>query len=165
MKIPDLPDLYNLPETVLKYIQYLKDMLKVYKYDDLTKLPMRRDFNDTLDTYSLSGYPFTLYLVDLNGLKAMNDNGCYEDGDNLILKVVNELNNKDGRLFRIGGDEFSLLTYRDQNVPLISTHEYCVGRCDFEATKSAREYFKVAEKHLKQEKLKYYEEQGICRRK
>jgi len=165
MKVPDLPPgLYDVPGPVLKYIEYLKTMIKKYKYDDLTHLPVRRDFRKALDEYAKNNNPFTLYLIDLNGLKTINDNLSYEDGDKFLLKVVNELSERGGTLFRLGGDEFTLISEREE-LPLISTEEYCVGRSGFEESKSAKEYFKAAEKHLKQEKLRFYEEQGICRRK
>jgi len=160
-----IPDIEKLPKTLLKYIQYLKDSVVKYKFDNLTELPMRGDFNDTLDTYSLSGYPFILYLIDLNGLKYINDNKSYEHGDIYILDAVKELKKFNGRLYRIGGDEFAIITYKDSRNSVISTEEYCVGRSEFEDSKSAKEYFKSAEAMLKKEKLKFYQESGLCRRK
>ena len=138
-------------------------MIKKYKYDDLTHLPVRRDFRKALDEYAKGFTPFTLYIIDLNGLKTINDNLSYEDGDKFLLKVVNELSERDGTLFRLGGDEFTLISETEESI--ISTEEYCVGRSDFEESKPAKEYFKAAEKQLKEEKLRFYEEQGICRRK
>lgn len=48
------------------------------------------------------------YLIDLNGLKTINDNLGHSKGDNLICECARILSNY-GTVFRMGGDEFFLI--------------------------------------------------------
>ncbi len=54
---------------------------------------------------------YTVFVVDLNGLKNMNDAYGHDAGDEAILDAANVLREvfPDGELFRIGGDEFAAL--------------------------------------------------------
>lgn len=57
---------------------------------------------------------FCLCFVDLNGLKAVNDEFGHEMGDHYLLEVAGALNavcGKGNYLFRYGGDEFLLLLF------------------------------------------------------
>lgn len=52
---------------------------------------------------------FAVFLLDINGLKAVNDSIGHEAGDELICgaaKCIDEILGKNGKVFRIGGDEF-----------------------------------------------------------
>jgi diguanylate cyclase (GGDEF)-like protein len=105
-------------DILLENIQYLKDEVRKYKYDYLTGLKMRNDFDNYLrslyEMYEFENQTFTLVLVDIDGLHAVNRNEGYEKGDNLITSVANQLiqsfNDCNGKeVFRIGGDEFAIL--------------------------------------------------------
>ena len=54
---------------------------------------------------------FTVFVIDLNGLKNMNDDFGHDAGDAAILDSADVLRRAfpDGELFRIGGDEFAVL--------------------------------------------------------
>jgi len=148
------------------YISVLQSQVKKYRFDALTNLPGRKDFNESLEYHAKSNHYFALYLIDLNGLKEINDNHSYEAGDDFLKKVAKEINLMSGRVYRIGGDEFSLISYED-NPPSypISTDDYCVGLSQFNESKNAKEYFKEAERMLKKEKMEYYKSRGLERRK
>lgn len=54
---------------------------------------------------------FTIFIVDANGLKYINDNYGHELGNELIIKVTQMISQVFGEenLYRIGGDEFAVL--------------------------------------------------------
>lgn len=54
---------------------------------------------------------FTLFIVDANGLKYVNDNYGHELGNELIIKVTQMIAEVFGEdhLYRIGGDEFAVI--------------------------------------------------------
>ena len=96
-------------------IQKLRNVVKSYKYDSLTGLLKREDFNDRCDelfySYIEFGHRFILGMVDLNGLHSINRDISFEAGDEFIKDVSNKLNElfEDSTIFRIGGDEFCIL--------------------------------------------------------
>lgn len=78
--------------------------------DPLTGLPNRRRLEDELE--KLRGTEASIVLIDVDGLKQVNDTLSYERGDALISMIGAALreHTKDGELAgRFGGDEFVLL--------------------------------------------------------
>jgi len=84
--------------------------------DPLTGLRNQRAFEDRLAEEVARagryGGPLSLLLVDVDGLKAVNDRSGHHAG-NLALRAVADAMRKDGRqtdmAARIGGDEFAVL--------------------------------------------------------
>ncbi|MCB5176512.1 sensor domain-containing diguanylate cyclase [Microvirga lenta] len=89
------------------YLEYLG------KHDVLTKLYNRTFYADELNRLERKGpFPVTIVVVDLNGLKAVNDQLGHAAGDALLRRageVLNEAVDKPCYAARIGGDEFALL--------------------------------------------------------
>ena len=91
------------------YLEYLG------KHDVLTGLRNRAFFTEELNRLERKGpWPLTVVMLDLNGLKAANDEGGHAAGDALLRRVGEVLGKlvDDGRrssASRIGGDEFALL--------------------------------------------------------
>lgn len=89
------------------YLEYLG------KHDVLTKLYNRTFYADELNRLERKGpFPVTVIVVDLNGLKAVNDQLGHASGDALLRRageVLNEAVDKPCYAARIGGDEFALL--------------------------------------------------------
>lgn len=56
---------------------------------------------------------FSVFVVDANGLKHINDNYGHELGNELIIKVTHMIADVFGQesLYRIGGDEFAVILY------------------------------------------------------
>lgn len=56
---------------------------------------------------------FSLFVIDANGLKFINDNYGHELGNELIIKVSQMIKEVFGaeQLYRIGGDEFAVVVY------------------------------------------------------
>ena len=89
------------------YLEYLGT------HDVLTKLFNRSFYVDELNRLERKGpYPVTVIMVDLNGLKAANDEYGHAAGDGLLRRageVLNSAIEKPSHACRIGGDEFAVL--------------------------------------------------------
>jgi diguanylate cyclase (GGDEF)-like protein len=96
-------------------IRNLKNLIKQYKYDDLTGFLKRADFNDRFDElwyeWENFGHRFIIAMVDLNGLHELNREMSFEAGDEFITETADQLKElfEDTNIFRVGGDEFMLL--------------------------------------------------------
>lgn len=82
-------------------------------HDFLTGLFNRRYFNLKIDEVDrLSNYPLGIIMMDLNGLKILNDAYGHSFGDQALIEVANVIHSfmesKD-ILARIGGDEFAAI--------------------------------------------------------
>ena len=76
--------------------------------DPLTGLGNRRRFEDRLEGELRRGRRLSVCLLDLDGLKRMNDTLGHQEGDRALQAVAARLD-AGGEAFRIGGDEFALL--------------------------------------------------------
>ena len=89
------------------YLEYLG------KHDVLTKLYNRSFYVDELNRLERKGpFPVTVIIIDLNGLKAANDQLGHAAGDALLRRageVLSKAVDKPSYAARIGGDEFALL--------------------------------------------------------
>ncbi len=89
------------------YLEYLG------KHDVLTRLYNRSFYADELNRLERKGpLPVTIIIIDLNGLKAVNDQLGHAAGDDLLRRAGEVLSNavdKPCHAARIGGDEFALL--------------------------------------------------------
>ncbi len=89
------------------YLEYLGS------HDALTKLSNRSFFVDELNRLERKGpWPVSIVMIDLNGLKAANDELGHAAGDALLRRageVLNSVIEKPARAARIGGDEFALI--------------------------------------------------------
>ncbi|MGN6430976.1 MAG: sensor domain-containing diguanylate cyclase [Gaiellaceae bacterium] len=96
--------------TRFEQMRYLAD------HDPLTQLPNRRAFirelGSSLADAAESGAPLALIVLDLDGLKELNDSQGHATGDECLVRVgrllQTELRPRD-RAYRIGGDEFAVL--------------------------------------------------------
>ena len=91
--------------------------------DELTHLNNRRHFFQFLEKIrfeTTKNQGFTLFSIDLNDFKSINDNYGHEAGDRLlkhVAKRLSEATNDHGCLARLGGDEFAIISTK------ISTQE------------------------------------------
>ncbi len=97
---------------------YLSELhKKLALLDSLTGLANRNAFEQDLKVLNKKVYnKLSFMLIDINGLKRINDEYGHHIGDVVILKVVEiiiSVVRKYGKLkaYRIGGDEFALVAY------------------------------------------------------
>jgi diguanylate cyclase (GGDEF)-like protein len=80
--------------------------------DSLTGLGNQRHFHERLqqelDTAAVTGSPLALCILDVDGLKVVNDTYGHQVGDQLLGNVASCLRHG-GEAFRVGGDEFGVL--------------------------------------------------------
>ena len=76
--------------------------------DELTRLPGRRAFNQTIATLDDQ---YSIAMVDVDHFKKFNDTYGHEVGDQVLRMVASQLAlvTGDGRAFRCGGEEFAVV--------------------------------------------------------
>ena len=84
-------------------------------HDDLTALPNRRYFhnyvNSILNFANGKDISLAVFLLDLDRFKLINDTLGHAKGDTLLVEISQRLNHyllEKGKLFRMGGDEFTI---------------------------------------------------------
>jgi diguanylate cyclase (GGDEF)-like protein/PAS domain S-box-containing protein len=87
--------------------------------DPLTDACNRRTIMHRIDAALAQAHerPFTLYFMDLDGFKAINDNAGHDAGDCMLIHVAQQLRRVVGvnnLLARFGGDEFLVLGWDTQ---------------------------------------------------
>ncbi len=113
--------------------------------DSLTGLENRLAFDALLNTINQEDSDaknWTMFLMDVNGLKYANDTFGHQAGDALIIATANAIKSaygSNGNCFRIGGDEFSVITH----APLESHFQLASN-----LKKEIQEYNKTALYHL-----------------
>ncbi len=105
------------------------------KHDDLTDLYNRRYYFDQFNQLNrLEYYPLGIMMLDVNGLKIINDAFGHKIGDSALImlgNVLKEIFEKKDIISRIGGDEFTVLLpnttskklqdYKDKIISIVKT--------------------------------------------
>ncbi|MFM2587948.1 GGDEF domain-containing protein [Vibrio sp. TBV020] len=78
--------------------------------DSLTGIANRLALFNDLKYQTREDQPFTIYLLDLNGFKEVNDQYGHQAGDKVLKAFGKRLNEVSPLSYRIGGDEFALIT-------------------------------------------------------
>lgn len=90
-----------------------------FDYDLQTKVRNRVSFEHEMRALEQSKHPVALFVFDMNNLKQTNDAWGHQEGDVLLANVANLLNQafgSEGRIYRVGGDEFCVLVQLQRNV-------------------------------------------------
>ncbi len=119
----------KLYEAELEFLSY---------HDNLTGLYNRRKFSEISDIIDKSGgYPISVIVGDVNGLKLVNDAFGHACGDNLLVKIAGIIKSECGEntyVARRGGDEFAAIlpgvTYNEASAII----ERITQRCEEETT-------------------------------
>jgi len=101
--------------------QVLETAQQEARRDALTGLLNRRAFEEDLAKREAEATPFMLALMDLDGLKAVNDLEGHEQGDKMLRVFGSTLDVKlEGQacVYRLGGDEFVVLGDLDEETLL-----------------------------------------------
>jgi len=82
-------------------------------HDSLTDLYNRAYFEEELKRLNNSRYyPLSIVMIDINGLKVVNDTFGHHEGDRLLQhfsSLLTSVSRKGDVIARVGGDEFALL--------------------------------------------------------
>lgn len=97
-----------------KYKKESERFHRLSQIDLLSRTKNRNAYEAALARYRAAGVPVGVIMVDINGLKQVNDREGHEAGDRLIERLASFLCTESGRdlPYRIGGDEFVLLESR-----------------------------------------------------
>ncbi len=91
-------------EEKIKYLSF---------HDALTGLYNRAYFEEELERYNFPRYyPLSVVMLDVNGLKVINDTFGHQEGDKLLQhlsQTLTSVSRQGDILARIGGDEFTIL--------------------------------------------------------
>lgn len=125
-----------------RLLSYLReDNVRIYKlaesleyeafYDYLTALPNRRAFEKKIckliDEHKINNNSFTLFYIDIDSFKYVNDTLGHEVGDKLLISIVERLSDFGAAhsiLARVGGNEFCMV------VPGYANDRACLTLCE-----------------------------------
>ena len=95
-------------------------------HDSLTGLYNRAYFEEELERYNFPRYyPLNIVMLDVNGLKVINDTFGHSEGDRLLQhfsQLLTSVSRQGDILARIGGDEFVILL---PSTTSKQAHEFC----------------------------------------
>ena len=176
--VSDITDNYH-------YTQLMKKMTEM---DPLTGLLNRFAYEYRISELRKTGKwsdELILFMMDLNGLKNVNDSKGHDVGDAMIYDVAQcirrSVGNR-GECYRVGGDEFTVIitdetadpcairqkikeeaaACHNENYSISISVGYCVGK---EITDMRLEDLeKLADKRMYQDKENYYIAKGVNRR-
>jgi len=89
-----------------------KQALRLASTDALTGIANRRAFSEQIAALTTHGTPYALTLIDVNDFKGINDLNGHLQGDTTLVALSALLTSTVGadcQVFRIGGDEFSIV--------------------------------------------------------
>lgn len=97
---------------IFTFIPFAENLLRSNCQDELTGLFTRAYYDKQLEWYNQEKtWPLSLILLDINGLKTVNDSFGHETGDRYLQRVAAILKamfQQIGFVARIGGDEFAV---------------------------------------------------------
>jgi len=120
----------------MEEIKFLKNQIKDLKKiienlmkDKLTGVYNRHHLDETIQEYERKikekdYWFYNVYLIDLNNLHEINRTKGYDKGDEYILENINFIknilrkNNVSSSIYRIGGDEFLIITQPYDFIPI-----------------------------------------------
>lgn len=101
-----------------------KDLIFQATHDELTQLFNRAYLHQHMNHWIYEGAPpFSLYYLDMDHFKNVNDSFGHQFGDILLIEFarrISSLVRKDSIVIRQGGDEFIILSYRIDNDELLA---------------------------------------------
>jgi len=100
---------------LINKIKELESLVNFYRYDALTGLKTRKDFDKDIKELINKRENVVVCIIDLDNLHNINRTKGYCKGDEYILENVSKLAsvfNKEN-VYRIGGDEFAIIVKSD----------------------------------------------------
>lgn len=128
----DNPYFYDIHSTITKSLENLykkrqleianKKMREIYNRDQLTGLYNRIAYSEMIEPeyrrYCKNGRKCVINFVDADNFKQVNDTYGHEKGDMILKKIAQVLVgkcNKEGYVYRFGGDEFIAFFPMEEN--------------------------------------------------
>lgn len=108
---------------ITKRKQTEAELRKLANTDTLTELPNRAYFQSNQQKLVSSKVPHALLVFDLDNFKKVNDSLGHEVGDVLLCKVAERikiLGRNQDTVYRLGGDEFSLIVENTNDLHTIT---------------------------------------------
>ena len=101
-----------------------RDLIFQATHDELTKLPNRNYLQQSIHKWVYEkAPPFSLYYLDMDHFKNINDSFGHQFGDILLVefaKRISAMVEKGSVVIRQGGDEFVILTYRTDEADILA---------------------------------------------
>lgn len=164
------------------YLEYLG------KHDVLTQLRNRAFYAEELNRLTRKGpWPFAVIAIDLNGLKAINDEQGHAAGDAMLRRageVLAKAVDAPACAARVGGDEFAVLlpgadergaaAIRDRIQSLVELNNQfysgqplglAMGIACCQSGEAVESALHKADQAMYEEKKRYYHQQGLERRR
>ena len=104
----------NLEQTTSDLItarEHAELMNRAANIDALTKVRNKRAFDVEVERLNAGQQPYGIAMIDLNGLKEINDNYGHEKGDisiKMLCQIICQMF-KHSPVYRVGGDEFIVI--------------------------------------------------------
>jgi len=99
---------YFAASTFILALSIIETSYLLAYHDELTTLPSRRAFKDTLVRLQA---PYSIAMVDIDHFKRFNDTYGHQTGDQVLRLVASSLArvSGSGRAYRCGGEEFAIV--------------------------------------------------------
>lgn len=100
-----------------------KELLKLANTDPLTEMPNRSFFQASHNNLVRKDVPHALVCLDMDNFKKINDSLGHQTGDILIKHIgkrLQKITGTNATCYRLGGDEFSILVDREEDMQRIN---------------------------------------------
>jgi len=135
----------------------LIEMIKFYRYDSLTGMKLRKDFEIDFSEKFYSGNKFYLIMVDVNNLHKINRTLGYQAGDDLIRRVATMVKFYCmSKSYRYGGDEFMAIKESKPDMSKITTKDACFAYISSKEFESPAAMIKTLDEKLTACKVKLH---------
>ena len=175
-----LLSLRDVHEEYTDYLRKRQELVDTMNRDALTYLFNRLKFNEDIETLGKCSDPvFTCLYIDVNGLHEVNNLLGHQKGDDMLCCIADTLKKHfpDDRVYRIGGDEFVVLSKKlsKREVELAvekvrrdllkDNYEISVGIETGACGENVVKIVAAAELAMRNDKAAYYTSKGDRRRK
>lgn len=150
----------------------LKELTRLSSKDLLTGVNNRNELNNYMQELEERNedLPISVIFLDINGLKAVNDNEGHTAGDTLIKTAAMVLCNvfKENEIYRAGGDEFTViventtegkinnLILKLKDMSKMYGVSFAIGYSLCDNTSKVVKTWKEADEHMYEDKKNYY---------
>ena len=118
--MPRTSSLYSVAAACILAASIMENSYLLAYHDELTTLPSRRAFNDSLLRLQ---HPYSIAVVDIDHFKRFNDTYGHDTGDQVLRLVAAGLARVTGggQAYRCGGEEFNIL-FAGKNTAQVVDH-------------------------------------------